>query len=196
MATAGPTTEDQAKTTTVVAENDRKKNRGTVGLIFGVTTAAVVFGLTLITGGAALSAAFLIKSLFVSAFTGLLFGALAEGIANGEFKTGHRAVFVRRHHIGVPPPVAVPHHRVHVATHIPVHTVHHARPKKVHVVHTPVPTATVRKTTTLHTGPAKTFTPSHTAARTAGMHTTTRVSTSNTTPHAAHRSAIHKSNHR
>lgn len=195
MATAGPST----KTDPVVADDnsteEKKKNRGTVGLVFGVATAAIVLGLTLATGGAALSAAFLIKSLFVSAFTGLLFGALAEGIANGEFKTGRRAVFVRRHHIGVPPPVAVPHHRVHVATHIPVHTVH-AGPKKVHVVHTPVPTATVHKTTTLHTGPAKTFTPSHTAARTAGMHTTTRVSTPSNTPHAAHRPAMHRSNHR
>ncbi|MCS5708575.1 hypothetical protein CC99x_006590 [Candidatus Berkiella cookevillensis] len=184
MATAGPTTEDQAKTTPVVAENDKKKNRGTVGLAFGVATAAIVFGLTLASGGAALSAAFLIKSLFVSSFVGLLFGAMAESIANGELKSSHRVMHVRKHHIGipVPPPTKT---RTTVYRTGPTPIIHHAKP-----------TATVTKTTVLNTGPAKTYTPGHRSHTTTMRTTATQPTTMpSSKPHAAHRPAMRKSNH-
>lgn len=187
MATAGPTTEDQAKATSVVAENDKRKNRGTVGLVFGTATAAIVFGLTLATGGAALSAAFLIKSLFVSSFVGLLFGAIAESIANDELKSGRRVTYVREHHIGGVPPAKKVRTTVYGAGPKPTH---HARTTVYHTG------PAVTKTTVLHPKPAKTFTPSH-HSHTTTMRTapTQPTQTPSNQTYAAHRPTMRKSNH-
>lgn len=177
MATRGPAANAHANA------HVRRQNN-TIGITFGFATAAVVLGLSLATGGAAaLTAGFFVKSLGLSALTGLIFGAFAQAAADGHLPSRRGVHIVRSHHI--------PTVRTQRRARFGAQPVLSFAQRWFPPLHSPAPHVRTTATTPVD----RTFTPAHTAqATTRNVQHTSRPAASASTG-AVHRPAMHKSNH-